>query len=52
MAFRCQTCNGTKQVMGLGMMLSKCKICDGTGFELAKDDKKDEKKDNKSKHVA
>lgn len=29
---RCETCNGTKKLMGMGMIEKSCHSCNGIGF--------------------
>lgn len=29
---RCTSCRGSKNIMGMGMTLQKCKVCDGIGY--------------------
>ena len=35
---RCSTCGGTKSVMGLGMIMHKCKECKGLGYHMQADE--------------
>lgn len=48
MPSRCETCNGKKEVMGLGCMMKKCGSCDGSGWqkEIVADKRTKEYKDS------
>jgi len=36
---RCTTCKGNKQVMGMGGLQHKCKVCSGIGYQEVVDEK-------------
>lgn len=33
-AIRCSACNGSKKVLGFGLMLKDCDRCNATGYEI------------------